>query len=66
MLVVADSSPIIVLVLIGHVGVLPKLFGQVVIPPEVSAELLHPKRPQTVRDFMTDPPAWLLERRRLP
>jgi predicted nucleic acid-binding protein len=36
MLVVADSSPLIVLIKIGQIVVLPKLFEQVVIPPEVS------------------------------
>lgn len=39
MLVVADSSPLVVLTMIGHIDKLPKLFGQVIIPPEVSAEL---------------------------
>ena len=40
MLVIADSSPLIALVNIGHVEVLPKLFGQVVIPPaETGPEL---------------------------
>jgi len=62
MLVVADSSPMIVLIIIGHIDVLPKLFGQVIIPPEVSAELLNSRRPQDVRDFMSSRPAWLLER----
>ena len=62
MLVVADSSPIILLIIIGQIEVLPKLFKQVVIPPEVSAELLHSKRPQAVLDFMTSCPGWLLER----
>jgi predicted nucleic acid-binding protein len=62
MLVVADSSPMIVLIIIGHIDVLPKLFRQVIIPPEVSAELLHSNRPQNVRDFMSSRPAWLLER----
>jgi predicted nucleic acid-binding protein len=61
MLVIADSSPIIVFIMISHIDLLPKLFKQVVIPPEVSAELLNFKRPQNVRDFMTTPPAWLLE-----
>jgi predicted nucleic acid-binding protein len=62
MLVVADSSPIIVLIEIGHIDILPRLFGQVVIPPEVSAELLQNNRPQIVRDFMASRPAWLIER----
>jgi len=59
MLVVADSSPLIVLVNIEHVDVLPKLFGQVFIPPAVADELTFSSRPQAVRDFATAPPAWL-------
>ncbi len=35
MLVVADSSPLIVLINIGHIDVLPGLFGQVIVPPQV-------------------------------
>jgi len=62
MLIIADSSPLIVLIRIGHVGVLPSLFGQAAVPPEVSAELAHPTRPQVVRDFIACPPAWLTER----
>lgn len=62
MLVVADSSPLIVLINIAHIDALPKLFARVVVPPEVSAELRHSNRPQTVRDFVASSPAWLLER----
>src|SRR6266581_2246702 len=59
MLVIADSSPLIVLVNLGHADVLPKLFGQVVIPPAVVYELSSPSRPQAVRDFAASPPTWL-------
>jgi predicted nucleic acid-binding protein len=62
MLVVADSSPLILLINIGHIDVLPRLFGQVVIPPEVSAELHQSNRPRAVHDFIASHPAWLLER----
>jgi len=62
MLVVADSSPLIVLVNIGQIDVLPKLFGQVVIPPEVLSELNQPNRPAGARSFVASRPAWLLER----
>ncbi len=62
MLVVADSSPLIVLIQIGEVDILPAVFREVVIPPEVSGELCHSKRPQAVRDFIAFRPAWLLER----
>ena len=57
MLVVADGSTPIVLINIGHIDVLLGLFGQVVIPQEVSAELWQSNRPQAVRDFIASRPA---------
>jgi predicted nucleic acid-binding protein len=39
MLVVADTSPLNYLVWIESVDILPKLFGKVIVPPEVCAEL---------------------------
>jgi predicted nucleic acid-binding protein len=59
MIVVADSSPFVVLIAIGHVKILTILFGRVTIPPEVAAELGSPARPESVRAFITAPPAWL-------
>lgn len=61
MLVVADSSPLIVLINIGHIDILPRLFRTVIIPPEVSREMSEGKRPQLVRTFIATPPAWLVE-----
>jgi predicted nucleic acid-binding protein len=62
MLVVADSSPLIALLQIEHLDVLPKLFGQVLIPPIVAAELTGTKRPEIVKRFFVEPPSWLLVR----
>jgi len=62
MLVVADSSPLIVLIQIGQIDILPAIFREVVIPPEVSGELSHSKRPQAVREFIASRPTWLVER----
>jgi predicted nucleic acid-binding protein len=62
MLVVADSSPVNVLVRIGHVDVLPELFQQVAIPLEVARELSQPRTPQEVRDWINKPPTWLTVR----
>jgi predicted nucleic acid-binding protein len=45
MLVIADASPLVGLVRIGHVDVLAALYGAVLIPPQVAAELVSPKRP---------------------
>lgn len=59
MIVVADSSPLVVLVNTGYVHVLPALFGRVVIPPEVAAEVADARRPESVRKFMEAPPDWL-------
>ncbi len=59
MIVVADSSPLILLVNIGHIELLLSLFKRVVIPPAVASELLAPSRPKAVRDFITTSPAWL-------
>ena len=59
MIVVADSSPLIVLVNIGQIQILPALFATVIIPPQIAAELSDAKRPQPVRDFIAARPGWL-------
>ena len=59
MIVVADASPFVVLVAIGHIDLLPTLFTEVLIPPEVASELASSKRPADVREFIATPPAWL-------
>lgn len=58
MLVVADSSPINILVRIECVGVLRELFGSVLIPPQVREELSSAKTPDAVRAFIASPPGW--------
>jgi predicted nucleic acid-binding protein len=59
MLVVADTTPINYLVQVEAISVLPSLFGSVLIPPMVEAELLHPQTPSAVQEFMNSRPAWL-------
>ena len=39
--VVSDTSPINYLIRIGEIDLLPKLFGEVLIPPAVLQELQH-------------------------
>jgi predicted nucleic acid-binding protein len=58
-LVVSDNSPLNLLIRVGHADVLPLLFQHVVIPPEVAAEMNHPKAPVEVRSFITAAPDWL-------
>ena len=59
MLVVSDASPLRYLILVGSADVLPKLFGRVVAPPEVIAELSRPKTPEAVRSWVSARPDWL-------
>lgn len=59
MLVVADSSPLNILIRTGFVHLLPSLFHRVLIPTEVREELSEARTPEAVRVFIANPPAWL-------
>jgi predicted nucleic acid-binding protein len=59
MMIVADSSPFVVLVSVEHVDVLATVFQEVISPPQVQAELASPKRSEAVRAFIAAPPTWL-------
>lgn len=63
MIVVADSSPLIVLVKLQRADLLASLFGTVLIPTQVASELSSPRRPSSVRTFVSPPPSWLEIRR---
>src|ERR1035437_3758491 len=62
MLVVADTSPIVVLANIECLHVLPVLFEQVAVPPQIIQELSRPTRSAPVRALMANVPSWLLEK----
>lgn len=67
MIVVSDSSPLNYLALIGQVDLLPRIYGQVVIPPAVYREFQRESTPLAVRQWMAQPPHWLrLQQPRLP
>jgi predicted nucleic acid-binding protein len=59
MIVVADTTPLNYLILIGEIDVLPKLYGRVVIPPAVVEELTRSRTPANVRAWIAQPPPWL-------
>lgn len=59
MIVVADTSPLNYLVLIGHIEVLPYFYQRVLIPPSVWEELQDSGTPDPVRAWTTQPPDWL-------
>jgi predicted nucleic acid-binding protein len=55
---VADTLPLCCLILIREIGLLPKLFDQVLVPAVVIAELLHDDAPDTVRSWAANLPSW--------
>ncbi len=59
MIVVADTSPINYLVLIGHVEILPHFYGRILVPPTVWKELHDINTPDLVRAWASRVPAWL-------
>lgn len=61
--VVADTSPINYLLLIGEITILEGLYGEILIPPEVLAELSDVDAPPEVLRWITTHPAWLHVRR---
>jgi predicted nucleic acid-binding protein len=58
-LVVADTSPLNYLVLIGQVEILPALFERIFIPQIVQDELRHNEAPESVRRWIAATPSWL-------
>ncbi len=59
MIVVADTSPVNYLILIGHVGVLGQIYGRVTIPEAVLDELSSSSAPASVWEWVQHPPVWL-------
>jgi predicted nucleic acid-binding protein len=59
MIVVADTTPVNYLILIGEIDVLAKLYGRVVIPKAVREELTRSRAPASVRAWIAQPPDWL-------
>ena len=58
-LVVADTSPINYLILIGEIGLLRQLYSRVAIPQEVFRELSSENAPPFVVSWIQNPPDWL-------
>jgi len=58
MIVIADTSPINYLILIGEVELLHRLYGSVVVPQAVLAELEDEDTPRIVRDWVARRPVW--------
>jgi predicted nucleic acid-binding protein len=59
MIVVADATPLRYLILIEAIGILPTLYGHMLIPQRVADELQRQRTPLPVRQWMAQAPAWL-------
>ena len=59
MIVVADTSPLNYLIVIGAVDVLAPLYTHVVVPQTVAAELSVSRTPAVVRAWIAQRPVWL-------
>ncbi|MGO9274581.1 MAG: DUF3368 domain-containing protein [Terriglobia bacterium] len=59
MIVIADTSPLNYLALIGEAEILKRLYGRVVIPGAVLRELQHLQTPAAVADWIARRPGYL-------
>jgi len=59
MIVVADSSPLRYLIVLGQQELLPRMFGETWIPSAVVMELSSTATPPSVRSFLLIPPVCL-------
>ena len=59
MIVVADSGPLHYLILLEHIELLRRFYGQVLVPEPVAAELSAAAAPAVVREWITKPPTWV-------
>ena len=59
MAVIADTSPLNYLILIGTDDALAGLYQKVLIPEQVLQELQHPESPKIVAEWATRLPAWI-------
>jgi predicted nucleic acid-binding protein len=58
--VVSDTGPLHYLLIIGHIDILPRLYGEVIVPATVAGELRHSRAPAVARAWAERPPTWLL------
>lgn len=56
--VVSNTTPLRHVIAIEEQHILPKIYGEIVVPRAVHDELTHARTPQIVRQFLQVPPAW--------
>lgn len=60
MIIVSDTTPLRYLGALGELELLPRLFGQIVVPSIVISECLHHSAPENLRIWAAAPPDWLV------
>lgn len=58
MIVVADSGPLHYLILLEHIDLLQRFYGQVLVPEPVAKELGAAGAPAAVNEWIAKPPPW--------
>lgn len=58
MIVISDTSPLRYLVALGLVDLMPRRFGELLVPPEVADECRHSAAPEALRRFVLNAPGW--------
>ncbi|WP_089406642.1 hypothetical protein [Granulicella rosea] len=61
MIVVADTTPLNYLILLGFSDALREIYGRVLVPHAVLKEMLRPEAPEAVRRWAMSPPSWIEE-----
>ncbi len=59
MIAVADTGPLLYLILIGQIELLPQIFEKVLIPHAVAEEMTDPSTPHQAAVFIEHCPLWL-------
>lgn len=60
MAAVSNCSPLRYLIAIGQADLLPEIFGSIAVPDAVVRELSHSSAPKVIREWVKNPPGWLL------
>jgi predicted nucleic acid-binding protein len=55
---VSNTTPLRHLIAIDQEHILPKIYGEIIVPRAVHDELTHAGTPQKVKEFLRIPPAW--------
>lgn len=63
MIIVSDTTPLHYLIVVKRAELLATLFGAIIIPEAVFAEMAHDKTPVIVQEWLTAPPSWMQVKR---